>query len=375
MQKKLLILYLSCGAGHGQAARALHEAASRDATWTDIRRLDVARFYSPWFRWIYHQSYLNLIRHAPGIADRMWKDEPRCNGQDVWTFPPAVIRRGARAFSEFLQRFKPSAVISTEIAACELLALFPQRRNRDITSTASIIDFRFIDPVWLNKKIDTYCVPTLWERDRLLQMGVPGRSIRVTGIPVLQQFMTADKQSARRALGAPAKRFIVLFMAGGMSGNLLKPALRNSLASVDALHVVLAGSVAGDTRRLRRLEHTNLLVLGWTDEVARWMAAADLIVTKPGGMTLAESMIVGRPLVLLRPLGCWERANMRFAVEAGAAIAVASDRELAQVISGLLANPARLQGLSSAGRSLLPADAARQIVALASSEEHYAMAQ
>ncbi len=378
MRNKLLILYLSCGAGHRQAALALQEAAQEEGTWDQVERLDVVQFYEPWFRWAYHESYLALVRHAPFLANRMWKEEPVPDSRQVWTFPPALIRRGSRRFFDFIEEAQPTAVISTEIAACELLALLPEALHRSLgfTSVATIIDFGFIDPVWLDKRVDTYCVPTPWEEQRLRQMGVPAESIRVTGIPVARQFTVGNRESARRELGLPSENPVVLFMAGGMTGKFLIHAVRASLARVNALHVVLAGSNRRDAERFRSLKNEKLRVVEWTDRVSQWMLAADFLVSKPGGMTLAESMATGTPQVLFHPLGCWEHANLRFAVQSGTARAAGSTSELAGTIFDLLQDRRRLNRMRLTARQLASPGAARRIVRLAEeTKEVYALAR
>src|SRR5438552_1953669 len=362
MPRNLLILYLSCGAGHKQAAHALHEAAVDRGDWERIESVDVARFYAPWFRLIYHESYLGAVRYLPSLADRLWRERPIYPGRETWTFPPSIIRRGARRFFDFIQSFQPSAVISTELAACELLALMPDARRAEFLSIAVLLDFLAVDPSWIKASIDFYCVPTNHEALLVQKMGIPEYRTVATGIPVRKGFSGAKRPDVRRTLNLPADKPVVLLMYGGMTGRLLKKSLRLSLGTVDATHVVLSGTNRRDADGLRAIGHRNLRVIGWIDNVADWMNASDLLVSKPGGVTLGEAFSAHLPLVLFNPLGWWERANMRLAVDSGAALEANSVDEIPERVMDVLFNTARSVEIKQQAAKLASPFAAERIV-------------
>jgi processive 1,2-diacylglycerol beta-glucosyltransferase len=373
--RKLLILYLSCGAGHRQAALAIRESAERDGAWDQSECVDLESFYALWFRIIYHDSYLAAVRHMPGLIDRLWKNPPTYNGRETWTFPPSIIRSGASRFFEFIESFHPTTVVSTELAGAELLALMPDLERRKFLSLAVFVDFGAIDPAWIKGSIDLYCVPTEHEAHLASHMGVERRRIIVTGIPVGRRFRESRLLADPAKLGLPAHKPVVLFMAGGMTGRLIKNAILRSLDTVDATHVALAGANRRDATELRAIRHDNLRVMEWTDNMVEWMSVANVLVSKAGGMTLAEAFTMQTPLVLFGPLGWWERANMRFAVDNGAALAADSVNELPDLINRVLGNPAMAREMTRSGRKLVSPEASDSIAALISTKEMHALAK
>src|SRR5204863_9563607 len=125
--------------------------------------------------------------------------------------------------------------------------------------------------------------------------------------------------------------------------------------------------VAGRDRPLhaplaRLTDGSPVRALGYVDDVRRLMAAADLLVTKAGGMTLAEAMASETPLLLYGSLPGQERRNERFAARAGIALAARSRRDLARLLERALAEPELLEHLRERIRRVRRPDATRRIV-------------
>jgi len=190
----------------------------------------------------------------------------------------------------------------------------------------------------------------------------------VTGVPVRAAFATAsDPREARRELGVPDDVPMVLAMAGshGSVGRL--PDVARALARAPR---PLAGMlVAGHDHTLRAtLERlaagTSLRVLGFVPDVHRLMAAADIVVTKAGGMTLAEAMAVQVPLLFYGSLPGQERRNERFAAAAGVALVARRRADLDRLLDRALRDPELLEHLREAMRARGRPDAARAVVDL-----------
>jgi processive 1,2-diacylglycerol beta-glucosyltransferase len=128
--------------------------------------------------------------------------------------------------------------------------------------------------------------------------------------------------------------------------------------------------VAGRDERLRvtldaLTAGTRLRAVGYLSDVRRAMAAADLLITKAGGMTLAEAMAAETPLLLYGSLPGQERRNERFASRAGVALVARSRRDVARLVERALDDPGLLDALRERMRVYRRPDAARTIVELA----------
>ena len=132
--------------------------------------------------------------------------------------------------------------------------------------------------------------------------------------------------------------------------------------------VAVAGHDRRTHRRLQRIavsEPASLSILGWTDDVAGLMRSANLLVTKPGGVTTAEALACGLPAVLFDPIPGPEEANARRLVQHGAALMTRGSRAAAQAVLLLVRDSARLDAMRASCRAIAAPDAARWIARLA----------
>jgi processive 1,2-diacylglycerol beta-glucosyltransferase len=134
-------------------------------------------------------------------------------------------------------------------------------------------------------------------------------------------------------------------------------------APADAQIIVICGRNAAARERLeQRNLPARVQVVGFVTGIERIIAASDVIVTKPGGLTTSEALALGRPLVLTRPLPGHERANAIVLQQTGAALAADSPTELRQVVAALWNEPGRLTAMSNAAHLAGQARAAERIM-------------
>ena len=123
--------------------------------------------------------------------------------------------------------------------------------------------------------------------------------------------------------------------------------------------------VAGRNEKLKRALETaagpRAVVLGFTSEIDEWMAVADLLVTKPGGLTTSEALARGLPMVLVHPIPGQEQRNADALLEAGAAVRANNVEALAWKVDALLGEPGRLDAMRAAARKAARPDAARKV--------------
>ena len=96
------------------------------------------------------------------------------------------------------------------------------------------------------------------------------------------------------------------------------------------------------------------------------MTAADLVVTKPGGLSVSECLAKRKPMLLVSPIPGQEERNADYLLEAGAAVKSMDGATLAYKLSRLVADPARLAAMSEAAHRIATPHAARDVIALLS---------
>lgn len=361
---RVLILTASYGSGHAEAARSLADAVEARGG----RAVVVDHFHQlvhPVFARASRAVYYWLLRHAPGVwalaytlGDRMGPESPLAFG---------MTRVGTTLLARLLDTTRPDAVITVHATPAAAMATLALSGRRVPPHTTAVTDF-VAHSQWMPGPVDRYCVAAEEMRNEFVARGIPPERVVVTGVPVREEFSRPmDAAAARRALGLSAELPTIVAMAGtqGSLGR-LGDVTRALLTMERPMQAVV---VAGRDERLRaRLARATagspVRVVGYVDDVRTLLAAADLLVTKAGGMTLAEATAAEVPLLLYGSLPGQERANERFASRAGIALVARSRGELPRLLDRALGDPDTIERLQGSLRRLRRPDAAQHIVAL-----------
>jgi processive 1,2-diacylglycerol beta-glucosyltransferase len=214
---------------------------------------------------------------------------------------------------------------------------------------------------------ERYYTATDEGRAYLTACGAPADCIRVSGIPVRAAFEQApsDRAALRSQLGLHADEPVVLLLCGGFGVGPTE-ALLLELSSMRA--EVQIAVVTGRNKPLQlRLERVaqksrcRVVVTGFTTRMHDWMHAADVLVTKPGGLTASEALVCGLPMVIVNPIPGQEARNSDYLLEHGAALKVNNVRMLGHRVGQLLAEPGRLEALRRAAQAIARPGAAKRI--------------
>lgn len=315
LRKRILILTLSFGAGHVMASEAIAESLRRLDRDAEVRVLDCIRLSSLAFRWLYVWPYWMMIRYAPSLWGRLFR--ARQEKQHQQTAPMWLFRWGCRRVFEEIKMWRPEVIVATEVGACEIASIAIRRGLSQATLLAVATDHEF-EPVWVRPEVDRHFVPTTTVAQQLAGWGVEAARIEVSGIPVLEKFHhRCSAASAKERLQLPADCPMILVMGGGMGPLRMDQIVRALTTLPGPLSIVaIAGWNSKMRRRLERMRpampsNTALKVFGWTDGVDQLMRAADVLVTKPGGMTLTEAACVGLPMVCVNPIPGPEEVHCR----------------------------------------------------------------
>jgi processive 1,2-diacylglycerol beta-glucosyltransferase len=344
---RVLILSASYGSGHNAAARAL-EAALQSAG-AQTRVVDHFReLVHPAFdRWSRRLFNLLLYRAPLPWALAYWIGD-RLPASSGLVFGMGSL--GAGGLRTLLDSFRPDVVVSTHPTPAGAMSDLRRHGLTRVRHALVYTDFT-VHRQWLHPVVDLYCVPAEGIRTLLIARGVPPERVLATGLPVRPEFdEPADQAVARQALGLDPGRPVVLVMAGalGWTGRLPAAArvLRDLALPLQA--VIVAGrdqQLAHSLREIIRGVGPHMRVLGYTPEIRQLMAAADLLVTKAGGVSLAEAIACELPTICFGSLAGPEKRNERFVVEAGAALRARSAAELSSAVDHALSDPSALKAL------------------------------
>lgn len=365
--KCVLLPYLNTGGGHRSAARAVAEAL--EATYgagLDALPVDVTADY---FRWPLSDLGAVYERLVSGRG-RAWALTYHLTNhrRRIRILEPLWWRLTREPVLALVDRTEPDAVV-----CCHPLLKAPLARAlRHLSKPAPLItlvtDLVSGHTTWFHPPDGPCLVPTDGARSQALRCGLAPDSVVITGLPVGSAFQRAsvlDQAEARGRLGLDPDRRTVVVIAGADGMGPFHALMR---ALLDGRSPAQFVAITGRNGRLReRLEAATwpqpLRVMGFVDTMDEWMAAADLLVTKAGPGTIAEALVVGVPMVLCSAVPGQEPANVRYAVESGAARWAPRPEDAAEAVHDLLSDDGVLKQMSEQARTAGNPHAAQQAAA------------
>lgn len=349
---RILVLSASVGAGHLRAAQAVELAVREVVPQAAVRNLDVLELTNGAFRRLYGKAYLDLVNRAPHVLGYFYDlmDQPSGSGRNRGdSLRLAVKRLNLRAFIRFLKDGPWDLVINTHFLPAEIIASLRRKGELTVPQVTATTDFE-THRLWVNQPCDHYFTATAEGAEYLIYWGIPRETVTVTGIPIHPVFSKPkDRDDCKQRLGISGDRPVVLQLAGGFGvGPVAK--LFGALLDVEMPMqlVVIVGrneAVKAQLEAVAPPERHRVKVLGFTDQIDELMAVADLVVTKPGGLTTSEALARGAVMVIVNPIPGQESRNSDFLLENGAAIKVNNLGTLRYKVEMLLQDPARLARL------------------------------
>ena len=364
-RKRLLLLSVSAGAGHVRAAEALRAAAADIDV--EAEHLDVMDYVPGAFRALYTDFYIRLVERHPS----MWAALYRIMDRTPPSAPMAKLRRAIERLNTLKLRkaiatFAPDVIVCTHFLPAELM--MRERRKGRVASPVfvQITDFD-LHGMWIIPDMAGYFAASEEVAFRARARGIEADNVHVTGIPIMPAFATRPSRSeCAREIGIDPNRRTILLMGGGAGlGGLDDVAARLLALDADFQLIALAGRNVEMLSRLQALAKkypARLVAHGFTNRVERLMAAADLVITKPGGLTTSECLALGLPMIVHAPIPGQEERNCDYLLEQGAALKAIDASALEFRVHELIAHPERIAEMAARARVLGHPKAARDVL-------------
>ncbi|MDD4601965.1 Processive diacylglycerol beta-glucosyltransferase [bioreactor metagenome] len=362
--KRVLFVTAPIGSGHMRAAQAIMKELERLQPGVQTKMANIFDFISPMLGNTIYKGYLKVLKYFPqayGMAYG-WGNTNKLAlaGREI------ISRYMSDHMESFLMKYSPAAVVCTHATPAGMVAQLAKRGKLTIPSIAAVTDFT-VHRLWVYPELDYYFVADNAMRDDLAKWGVPYNKSSAVGIPVDPAFLSqSPKEEILSKLGLNNHFKTVLIMGGG-AGVLPMDKIVKACDQVDASFQIIV--VAGNNQEMFiKLEKSQMCyrhpikIVGFVNNVHELMAASDLLISKPGGMTTAEATSQGLPMLIFRPIPGQEEANTCYLKRKQAAIKVDSPSDVQKTLRRLLVeHPDELTRLKKNSYTLRQPEAAETI--------------
>lgn len=353
---RLLILSASVGAGHVRAGQALERAAHQILPQAEITHLDVLTLTNAAFRRVYGRGYIDLVNRAPHALGYFYDflDRPSPSGVSRTDRLIHIAERSnLRPLVRYLLESDWDLAISTHFLPAKVIAALRRTRRLHQPHVTVTTDFD-THRLWINQPCEHYFTATTEGARYLSSFGVAASEVTAVGIPIDPSFSSQkDPEELRRKHGVTGERPLILQLAGGFGVGPVD-AIYKALLEIDRPLdvIVVCGRNEAAKRRLESVSipcrHRSRVICN-TTEMDDLMAIADVVVSKPGGLTTSEALASGAVMAIVNPIPGQESRNSDYLLENGAAIKINNIATLSFKLEDLLADaPRRAQMRSNA---------------------------
>jgi UDP-glucose 4-epimerase len=270
-----------------------------------------------WMPWLFDIQYWLITKFAPAR----------------WLFHHIGYLIGGRGLAKLIAERDPDTVISTYPGVTAVLGMLRENRRLDIPVQSAITDLAGLR-YWAHPGVDLHYVTHPESIEEVEKLVGPG-TVEWVRPPISREFlMPRTRRDAREALDLPVHARVVLVSGGGWGVGDLEGAIRSALAGDDTLVVCITGrnDVAREKLEKDFGDNEQVRVLGFTEQMSDWMAAADAMIHATAGLTVLEAHIRGCPVVSYGFSAGHLRANNAAFERFGLAEVARSDHELESVL-------------------------------------------
>lgn len=336
---KILILTCNTGGGHNSTAAALEEQLVQWGHSCVVR--DCLELLPPAKARLISEGHVLLYRKAPRLFGLGYKFEEN----HVPRYLRAQCSACAGELYQAVTELHCDAIICVHVFPAIMVTEAARSRGLNVPGYFVATDYT-CSPGVSSSDLELYFIPHPALVDEFIRCGIPQDRLVPSGIPVRRCFTQYVPQAqARRALGLPETGRVAVLICGSMGAGPMEEltqALSRQLTKEDRLVVICGTNQKLRERIIKNCYAPNLRILGFTKKVDQYMDAADLLLTKGGGLTTTEMLNKHLPTLLVNVIPGLEERNIDFMVSHGYARTADSPEALAALAGSLLRQPETL---------------------------------
>ena len=345
---KALILTLSTGQGHIQTGKAIASYFEKQGAECVI--LDVFKYISPYLSDSVEKGYLFTTQYVPKTYGRVYDMLDSKIHKEGRPSIVSLINNvlTASKLEKYIADIGADVVISTHIFCAQVMTHI-KKNMPSLLNIGIVTDFT-IHPFWEETDMDYYITASHLLNHQCMKKGIPLEKVLPIGIPINENFSKKiSKDEAREILGIENEN-TVMFMMGSMGfGNM--PKLIESIDTLDIDFQILCvcGRNEAAREKIAALPSKHkIYAYGYVDNIDVMMDASDFIITKPGGLSMSESLAKKLPTILINPIPGQEDRNQEFFLNNGVSMAVTKTFPIEEAVFQMLTNDWKMKHGSGA---------------------------
>lgn len=395
---RVLILSASTGGGHMRASSALKTYIMNNDKDAVVEIIDTFEYINPILNKTVTEGYLYLATKTPKMYGTVYNTSNKENAFKSLVF--GLNSLFSRKLMPLLKEFKPDVIISTHPFSTEMVSNIKGKGEIKTPLICIMTDYA-PHRTWINKNVDSYVVANDGMIDIMEKMGVNRDIIHPYGIPIDETFYTAkDRDIILKELGLNPEVPTILIMAGSFGvTDILK--IYDSIVEIESefqlivitgrnkkLYEAFEKEIAKRTGTYERkypiaivekvdeklnkvistikkehqpMAYKETKLLFFTNEVDKYMQTADLIITKPGGLTVSEALACNLPMAIFNAIPGQEEENAEFLIDNNMAVRISKDSTCKDTIRNLLENREELNMMKASCESFDKSASAKNI--------------
>ncbi len=345
---KIMILTVTAGYGHHATANAVADSLRQKGA--EVEVVDVLEQINKLLQEFVARGYLMTVKRMQNayriVYNFLERKEQTTSKYNIANLVTALM---AFKFEDFIFDAAPDAIVCTHITAAQIVNELKRRDKLPVPTVGIVTDYT-IHPFWEDVcEVEYITIASDLLVHRAVTKGVPREHILPLGIPVHPKFANKiPKAEARALLGLDLYKPVLLLMSGSMGyGNLSKLVTEIHEENESLQIIAVCGNNKAQYEQLLEMgELPWLFPYGFVKNVDELMDAADCILTKPGGLTVSESLAKGLPMILMNPIPGHEERNVEFLLNNGMALLVTKTFPISDALYFLFHDTKRLELMS-----------------------------
>ncbi|MDP8259615.1 MAG: glycosyltransferase [Candidatus Gygaella obscura] len=341
---KILVIYATAGAGHRRAAEAIYNYLIKDKN-HEVKKIDALDYSNRFFKYIYSQGYLFVIKRLQFIWIMLfYAPVNKISSFFANAFRFLVNRINLFRLVSYILKEKPDCIVSAHFLPNEVAAFIKRFFKVNFRVVSIVTDFT-VHPFWVTSGVDEYIVASEKTKKEIIQLGVKEASVRVIGIPIDEKFLNDfDRKIIAQANSLDSEKFTVIVVTGAIGvGPIEQIARLLSENKIQTIVVCGKNKILLDKLNKARLDY--LKPLGFVDNMHELMSIADVIVTKPGGLSVSESLAKKLFMIFISPIPGQETANAFLMQELGVGVSIDQPQSIVEKIIELKNDPQKLESI------------------------------